>query len=185
MGGSECMHIRYLLNLLTFIIFEGSVLLTPFRSQNVPPPMSSFKLVLPSTRAPLHASFSSTNDTVAFLWESGLVQVWNLRTRLGPGPGKIMNPVKVGEGTVSVGLARRVGVSTVVEGKFTLAILGSGEKDILTYVEVGGGAFEVKNEADLPGRGGTIPDAATDVWQDSAGQVFRGLPCIRFHLFGY
>jgi hypothetical protein len=49
------------------------------------------------------------------------VQVWNLQTRLGPGPGKIMNPAKVGEGSVSVGLARRVSVSAVVDGKVTLS----------------------------------------------------------------
>ena len=139
--------------------------------------MSSFKLVLPSARTPVHASFSSIYDTVAFLWESGLVQVWNLQTRLGPGPGKIMKPVKVGEGTVSVGLARRVSVSTVIDGKVTLAVLGSRENDILTCAEVGDGKFEPKDEVDLPGRGGTIPDTAMEVWQDSAGQVFQGLSC--------
>lgn len=161
-------------NPLTFVILKASVLLTPFRSQNVPPPMSSFKLVLPSTRMPLHASFSSTNDTVAFLWESGFVQVWNLQTRLGPGSGKIMNPTKVGEGTTSVGIAKRLSVSTAANGKFTLAILGSKGSDVLTCVEVGGSAFEIKNEVDLPGRGGTIPDGVIDVWQDPTGRVFRG-----------
>ena len=136
--------------------------------------MSSFKLVLPSIRTPLHASFSSTNDTVAFLWESGSVQVWNLQTRLRPGPGKIMDPIKVGEGSISIDLARRVSVSAVTDGKITLAILGSRENDVLTYVEVGDGTFEVKNEVDLPGRGGTIPDATIGVWQDPIGQNFRG-----------
>jgi elongator complex protein 1 len=148
--------------------------MTPFRSQNVPPPMSSFKLVLPSARAPVHASFSSTDDTVAFLWESGLLQAWNLQTRLGPGPGKIMDPVKVGEGSVPVGLARRVSVSAVVDGKITFAILGSRENDVLTYAEVEDGIFVAKKEVDLPGPGGTIPDAAVDIWQDSTGQVFLG-----------
>ncbi|KAF9647728.1 Elongator complex protein 1 [Thelephora ganbajun] len=158
----------------TVAVMDGvNMLLTPFRSQNVPPPMSSYELVLPFVRAPIHASFSPTNDTVAFLWESGLVQVWNLQTRLGPGSGKIMNPIKVGEGTISVGLARRVSVSTVADGKTTLAILGSRGNDVLAYAEAGDGIFEVKNEVDLPGRGGTIPDAAIYAWQDSMGQVFR------------
>jgi len=156
------------------IILEGNALFTPFRSQNIPPPMSSFKLFLPSVRTPLYASFSSRNDTVAFLWESGLVQVWNLQTRLGSGPGKIMNPVKIGEGSVSIGLARRVSVSAVVDGKVTLAILGSRESDVLTYAKVGNGAFDVKNKFNLSGRDGTIPDAAADVWQDSTGRIFQG-----------
>jgi len=137
--------------------------------------MSSFKLAIPSVRTPLHGSFSPTNDTIAFLWENGQVQVWNLQTRLGPGSGKIMNPVKVGEGTVPVSLARRVSVSSVVDGKVTLAILGSRENDALMYAEIGSGIFEPKNEIDLPGLGGTIPDAAIDIWQDSTGRVFRGL----------
>ena len=179
MDGRECMFLGHPSNPLTFPILEVNVLLTPFRSQNTPPPMSSFRFVLPSARTPVHASFSSTNDTVAFLWESGLVQVWNLQTRLGPSPGKIMEPVKVGEGSVSIGLARRVSVSTVADGKVTLAILGSKENDILTCAEVGDGRFEPKDEADSPGRGGTIPDTAMDVWQDSAGQVFQGLSCTR------
>lgn len=102
------------------------------------------------------------------------MQVWYLQTRLGPGPGKIMNPAKLGECTVSVGLARRIRVSEMVHGKVTLAILGSRVNDVLIYVEVGGGAFEVKNEVDLHGWGGTIPDAAINIWQDSTGQIFRG-----------
>ena len=160
---------------LTHTVLEVNVLLTPFRSQNVPPPMSSFKLVLPPARAPLHASFSSINDTVAFLWENGQVQVWDLQTRLGPGPGKIMNPIKVGEGAVSVGLARRVCISAIVNERVTLSVLGSRENDVLTCVEVGGNTFEIKNTVDLPGRGGIITDVAADIWQDSMGQFFRGL----------
>lgn len=103
------------------------------------------------------------------------MQVWDLQTRLGSGPRKIMNPVKIREGTVSVSLARRVSVSTVTDGKVTLAILGLKENDVLVYAEVGNGTFEPRNEVDLLGRGGTIPDAAIDFWQDSTGQVFRGL----------
>lgn len=104
--------------------------------------------------------------------------MWNLQTRLGPGPEKIMNPTKVGDGSVSVGFARRVTVSAVTDGKVTLAILGSRENDVLAYAEVGNEKFEVKNEVDLPGWGGTIPDASIDIWQDSKGQVFQGrFPC--------
>ena len=85
-----------------------------------------------------------------------------------------MNPTKVGEGTTSVGFVRRVSVSAASDGKFTLAVLGSRENDLLTYAEVGGGKFEVKNEVDLPGGGGTIPDAAVDIWQDPTGQIIQG-----------
>jgi len=85
-----------------------------------------------------------------------------------------MNPTKVGEGSVSAGVARRVSVSAIVDEKVTLAILGSRENDVLTYAEAGSGNFDVKNEVNLSGGGGIIPDAAVDVWQDSLGQVFQG-----------
>lgn len=100
--------------------------------------------------------------------------MWNLQTRLGPGSGKIVNPVKIGEGSVSVDLVRRIGVSPVVDGKAILVILGSRENDVLTYAEVGDSVFKVNNEVDLPGRGGTIPDAAIDIWQDPVGRIFQG-----------
>lgn len=105
------------------------------------------------------------------------MQVWDLQTRLGPGSGKIMNPVKIAEGSISAVLARRVSVSTVFDGKITLAILGLKENDVITHVEVEGGVFEVRNEITLPGRNGMIPDAATNIWEDYAGQVFQGVDC--------
>ena len=113
------------------------------------------------------------------------MQVWNLQTRLGPGPGKIMSPVKVAQGSIPAILARRVSVSTLVDGKLTLAILGSKENDVITHVEVGSGVFEVRNEITLPGRNGTIPDAATDIWEDCAGQVFQGVDSCSSPLFTY
>jgi hypothetical protein len=98
MDGRECARPVHLSNPLTFPSLEVDALFTPFAPKMSLLRCRPFKLALLSTRTPLHASFSSTNDTVAFLWESGLVQVWDLQTRLGPGPGKIMNPTKVGEG---------------------------------------------------------------------------------------
>ncbi|WOO84954.1 Elongator complex protein 1 [Vanrija pseudolonga] len=56
------------------------LLVTPFRTQNVPPPMSSFQLSLPSQ--PVHVSVSPSDDSLAVLYASGLVQVWDLNVRL-------------------------------------------------------------------------------------------------------
>lgn len=56
------------------------LLMTPFRTQNVPPPMSSYKLVLPEQV--VHVSISPVEDALAVLFSSGLVQVWDLGTRL-------------------------------------------------------------------------------------------------------
>ncbi|KAK2463075.1 hypothetical protein APHAL10511_004730 [Amanita phalloides] len=92
-------------------VFDGSsILLTPFRTQSVPPPMSSYQLSLDPqlssipipcvSRIPVHASFSSEADYLSILWECGYIEYWNLKTRLGPGPEKIMDPVRIWSGTI-------------------------------------------------------------------------------------
>lgn len=88
----------------------ASILLTPLRTQNVPPPLSSHQLSLNPdlsivtsacvSRIPVHASFSSEEDHLALLWECGYIEYWYLKTRLGPGPGKVNEPVKVWSGLI-------------------------------------------------------------------------------------
>ncbi|KZT69682.1 IkappaB kinase complex, IKAP component [Daedalea quercina L-15889] len=97
-------------------VFDGAhILLTPFRTQNVPPPMSAFTLNLstsvsdPSaskhTRVsmPAHAAFGPAHDVLALLWESGHVELYDLHTRVGPGRGKVMTPEKQWAGDLSRG----------------------------------------------------------------------------------
>ncbi|OBZ69677.1 Elongator complex protein 1 [Grifola frondosa] len=95
-------------------VLDGtSLLLTPFRTQNVPPPMcahvlslsfpiSSLKSSSTRTPVPVHASFSSVRDMLAVLWESGVVELFDLHTRLGPGRGKAMDPARIWAGIVGV-----------------------------------------------------------------------------------
>ncbi|KAI0048587.1 IkappaB kinase complex, IKAP component [Auriscalpium vulgare] len=93
----------------TVAVVDGSsLLLTPFRTQNVPPPMSSFQLSLPSKPFILgpkqlslvYASFSPSSDALAALWEPGYVEIWALHTRIGPGRGPVMAPSKMWSGVV-------------------------------------------------------------------------------------
>lgn len=56
------------------------LLVTPFRTQNTPPPMSSYSITLPAT--PVHVACSPTSDALAVLFQNGLVQLWDLNTRL-------------------------------------------------------------------------------------------------------
>lgn len=84
------------------------LLITPFRTQNTPPPMSSYHLTLPST--PVHACLSNWQDTAAAVFTNGQVMVWKLDTRLpeprpeaGPGSGsgsKLKRGGKVAEPVV-------------------------------------------------------------------------------------
>lgn len=57
-----------------------SLLVTPFRTQNTPPPMSSYTISLPSV--PVHVSMSSYTDSLAILYRGGYVQIWDLNTKV-------------------------------------------------------------------------------------------------------
>ncbi len=75
------------------------ILMTPFRTQNVPPPMSSYVLDLPST--PVHIAFSPVKDTLVVLFAEGFCQIWNLRSATKKlkgvrGETKAADPVLVG-----------------------------------------------------------------------------------------
>lgn len=62
------------------VVDGKKLLITPFRTQNVPPPMSSYHLDLP--RTPIHVSFSQHEDALVVLFEDGNAQVWDLDTKL-------------------------------------------------------------------------------------------------------
>ncbi|TFY59586.1 hypothetical protein EVJ58_g5682 [Rhodofomes roseus] len=95
-------------------VFDGTnILLTPFRTQNVPPPMCAFSLGLspstpseppasknPRTAVPIHAAFGAEQDVLGVLWESGRVEVYDLHIRIGPGRGKVVSPEKLWAGDV-------------------------------------------------------------------------------------
>lgn len=129
----------------------ANILLTPFRVQNVPPPMSSCQLAPSSSalppsiersRTPIHASFSLLSDTLAVLWESGYIEIWSLKTRLEGGRGKIMDPSQVWSGFVNCPLAREhkqlLLSSSDASGTWsTLTVLSSGrENDIISIVDL-------------------------------------------------
>ncbi len=61
-------------------MFAAHLLITPFRTQNTPPPMASFTIELTST--PVHVSFGTALDAIAVLFANGEVQVRDLSTRL-------------------------------------------------------------------------------------------------------
>ncbi|KAG1866975.1 pol II transcription elongation factor [Suillus tomentosus] len=85
------------------VIDGQKILLTPFRTQNVPPPMSSHQLLANTptdvssgslflSQVPPHISLSQSHDLLAAVWQEGHVMIWALRTRITPGGGAVMNP---------------------------------------------------------------------------------------------
>src|ERR1700720_1936449 len=96
----------------------AKILLTPFRTQNIPPPMSSCQILVPSSgaltssdmRTPIHASFSSTEDVLAALWETGYIELWNLNTRIETACQKVMEPILLWSGRIpAVHSVRQIG----------------------------------------------------------------------------
>ncbi|KAH9022450.1 IkappaB kinase complex IKAP component [Lactarius hengduanensis] len=133
----------------TVAVVDGSsVLLTPFRMQNVPPPMSSHRLTLrPSPSAPQrtlstpsHLSLSSSEDILAVLWETGYVELWNLCTRLEFGRGPVMTPELVWSGAIHGARFREICVWTNVPGGATARIAAVGAEnggtDVLQVLDI-------------------------------------------------
>ncbi|KAF8963616.1 IKI3 family-domain-containing protein [Flammula alnicola] len=175
-------------------VLDGSnILLTPFRSQNVPPPMSSHQLsVSPESSdsssvsavsTPMYATFSPENDTMGILWEHGYAEIWALKMRLVPGPAKIVDPSKVWAGSLGEeeGIRwRQLGVKADDDStgsSYTITALGTSsthDNDTVTVLNVNGGASTGAVTFQLPYRNcrllsGSVPDT----YQGPDGEIFQ------------
>ncbi|KAJ3564648.1 hypothetical protein NP233_g8162 [Leucocoprinus birnbaumii] len=172
------------------VVFDGSsVLLTPFRTQNVPPPMSSLKLPLTlsllkhtsfSAKTPVHASLSRENDALAVLWETGYLEVWEMHTRLGPGRGKVFGQVKAWSGFVVEEDARvqwrQVVLKSLPTNMWTITVIGSRRgQDMLGAIKLEGeSAF--KQMFELEKRNLRILDDAGEHVQSLIGEIHQFAP---------
>ncbi|PBK88520.1 pol II transcription elongation factor [Armillaria gallica] len=161
-------------------VIDGcNILLTPFRTQNVPPPMSSYQLsVLPDpsqvSRIPINVCFAHSSDMLAVLWETGYIEAWDLSTRLTPGRGKVMDPKKVtsrSSSSVNPGSYRQV----ILRNDGVLLLLGSDNGDGLDIITT----IENEEEAGrsmvmvMPSRNGRLlPVDQGIIWQASGGELF-------------
>ncbi|KAJ7188994.1 pol II transcription elongation factor [Mycena filopes] len=162
----------------TVAVLDGSkILLTPFRSQNVPPPMSSHQLALSTptfTTPPVHISLSPATETLALLWESGYLELWALGTRLTPGPGKIMEPARTFCGVARQGRQRQVVFSAAPA---TVHVLGSNTegKDIVTVARIAEGKIKRSASVEMPFLNGrlVLSDGESAIWQAPSGNLFE------------
>ncbi|KAN0081459.1 IKI3 family domain containing protein [Tylopilus felleus] len=184
------------------VVDGDEVLLTPFRSQNVPPPMSSYQLKTslspssadtPLSRTPVHIALSLSNDLLASVWQNGRMSVWSLNTRIGPGKGKVMDPTLVWTAGPCDGeqFWRQVTVSDLTEGGkriMRVALLGSqGGYDLLAIHEIeiasAGDDKPAKEESFLvkmPGVNGrpiTSYIHLLPIWQGTNGEIYEGWHC--------
>ncbi|TFK44978.1 IKI3 family-domain-containing protein [Crucibulum laeve] len=169
-------------------VIDGSkIFLTPFRTQNVPPPMSTYQLlVTPSSssalvsavRTPIHASFSKEHETLAVLWESGYLELWALHTRLGPGLSKVVNPSKTWSGYVQESGEiqwRQTSLrSTDSDQSWAVTVLGSGkDKDAVAILEVTESGSIQADVRNLPYQNCRIVADAESIFETPNGEIFQ------------
>ncbi|OCH92072.1 IkappaB kinase complex IKAP component [Obba rivulosa] len=184
------------------VVDGANILLTPFRSQNVPPPMASHILTftlpsppspaqafIPRVPVPVHISFSPLKDFLAVLWESGYIEVWDLQTRLEPGRGPAMAPSQVWMGLANpdgaeigaLSLNYRqivISASATAESLVSLAVLGSatdgGEHDVVSVIVIlPSGTVAQRRRVRTPElHGRLIPAEEGIIWQSSSGEIF-------------
>jgi elongator complex protein 1 len=173
--------------------FSANLLLTPFRSQNIPPPMSSYQLALSpefsrslsvsNPTAPVHVTFSPENDDLAILWESGYFEIWTLNMRLVPGRAKILDPTKIWGGFAQTEKESDIRWRQILlrsndaSGKcFIVTVLGTGpgdQSDTITVSTVKEGVITGTIDFPLPYRNcrlvsGSVPDMC----QSPDGELF-------------
>ena len=175
------------------LFFSANLLLTPFRSQNIPPPMSSYQLALspefspplsfPKPTAPVHVTFSPENDDLAILWESGYFEIWTLNIRLVPGSVKILDPIKIlgcfAQTEKESGIRWRQILlrSNDASGKsFIVTVLGTGpgdQSDTITVSTVKEGVTAGKFDFPLPYRNcRLVTGSDADMCQSPDGELF-------------
>ena len=148
--------------------------------------MSSHRLSLSSATfqpgcMPSHASFAPSCDTLAVLWESGHVELWNLQTRFDPKGGKSMAPLKRWAGRIHDDFAResrQVALwSTDATGcVLSIVALGSDHQgsDILTVVDLRDMVIQTAT-VKMPERNGRLVTCdKVVVWQAPDGELFDG-----------
>lgn len=166
------------------LILLAKILLTPFRMQNVPPPMSSLQLDLVAStslhpiQVPVHTAFCVTKDVLAALWESGFVEVWSLNTRLEQGYGPVMKPSQVWAGKFDYcSKAHQIVAQEGPDNTLRLLILGVTDNgmDVLVDVSVEGGAVNAKVPRSIGMRSGRlITSDAGILYQSATGEVQEG-----------
>lgn len=148
-------------------------------SFKLPAPPHPYSL-LQRSPVPIHVSFASHTDLFAVLWEPGILEVFDLKTRLGPGRSKVVDPVQVWSGTIdTVSRSYRQVVFDQSTGgdKLRLTVLGAESSadanDVVFVVEVDG-PEKTTTEVPLPARNGRLIPAKGSFWEGPDGKVYKG-----------
>ncbi|EJD08171.1 IkappaB kinase complex, IKAP component [Fomitiporia mediterranea MF3/22] len=160
------------------VVDGTSLLITPFRTQNVPPPMASITLALGQPRTPVHVSFSPTGDHLAVLNHGGSVSLWDLRTRMEFGRGKALDPVLVCIFDLGseVCQPRQICLqeNPAAPKTFRISVLACESiADVAFVAVVADKVFQGQKEIEMPGKDGRLVYSTAGIyWQSSEGKIF-------------
>ncbi|GJJ14814.1 hypothetical protein Clacol_009082 [Clathrus columnatus] len=183
---------------LLTVVDGDSLLLTPFRTQNVPPPMSSCQLPLSNPNQisppPIDIAFStktpqtSTTDFMTCLFAGGIIKLWCIRTNITHKLGK-NDPLSITElwngrihetDLTKFTLYRQIGLVPHHETGWTIAIVSNENgKDKLICIDLRQEGeeklvLETQREINLPeGRGRLVDSSNTLIWQTADGMLFE------------
>ena len=145
--------------------------------------MSSHQLSVRSTDAnrslhtPVHVSFSSVQDILGVLWESGGIELWDLHTRLESGRGKLMAPILIWSGRVEPSKRQITVTTSSTLSLARVAILGSGlhGRDVVEVMEILSDLTTKHHTIVMPSQGGRlIPSDGFIYWQAINGAIYQG-----------
>lgn len=137
--------------------------------------------------SPIHASFASETDTLAVLWESSRIELWDLHTRLEPGRGKAMAPEMIWSGemdSASSSSSRQINVTTaplntspeLLAQIVVLRSLGQGS-DAVTIVDIAKDLSTKSYDVAMFSRNGRLLSSNDIIaWQAPNGQIYAGNP---------
>ena len=176
-GGKYSISCWYVVN--SELRLSASLLVTPYRTQNVPPPMSSVTVAVEDAGTPIHVSFSTVGDVMAVLHRKGVVSFWKMQTRLGVGKQKAIDPIRlctIEENVREDGELRQIHIQAkpLCSDIFRITTLASvGECDIITVHKLSHGVTERAGLIELPGIGGRLMTSETGIhWQSNDGAIF-------------
>lgn len=176
-------HSQFPVDTGSVAVVDGTtLLLTPFRTQNVPPPMASCSLPLKCSNPPIHTAFSPTGDHLAVLHHPKLLKLWKLQTRLASGRNKAIDPLEVGEIDLSAVLRgldlRQIFIQEDPKalGTFNVGAVGADDSsDVIVRAIYSGNSTQEFKSVAMPDKNGRLLHSVEGVyWQSPSGNVFSG-----------
>jgi hypothetical protein len=142
--------------------------------------MCSCRLECPGLRTPTHSAFANGRDVFGTLWENGTFSVWDLQTRIKPGPKNVMAPSPLHSGSITAekGVWRQLILN--LPNAETVEIVALGTSVALPHMDMivsfsSTGAIDQK-VFKMPSANGRLIQAADSiVWQHPNGELFASM----------